>query len=220
MSNDQLRDEWASLGIAFNSKTNFISDPETALITFLESREFPEDRKMISLILAWLKEHSNLVHIERLKTLIESLGSFELAVLGGIAMKCIGYGDFRWRTIISYIQKRNTGKLRFEIEESEYLLSKKGEDQEFKQFGLRLSPVEPERPEKIVEFKSIIQKNLWIKHRILFGVNMRADVATVMVLKIASSAYQASKILKCSFNAASRNWNDLTNVNFGESTWN
>lgn len=215
MSSDQVRDQWASLGVAFNAKTEMVADPETALIAFLQSREFPEDRKMISLILAWLKEHSNLVHIERLKTLIEPLGSFELAILGGIALKCLGYGDFRWKTILSFIKKRNTGKIRFEVEESEYLLSKKGEDVEFKEFGLRISVVDAERAEKILELKSIIEKNRWIRHRILFGVNMRADVATVMVLNLASSAYQTSKFLKCSFNAASRNWNDLTSVNFG-----
>ncbi len=122
MINDLLRDQWASLGIAFNARTPVVSDPETALIAFLESREFPEDRKMISLILAWMKEHSELVHIEHLKTLIEPLGSFELAVLGGIALNCLKNGDFRWKTIISYVKKRNTGKPRFEVDESEFLI--------------------------------------------------------------------------------------------------
>jgi hypothetical protein len=125
MSNDSLRDQWASLGIAFNANTKVVADPESALVAFLESREFPDDRKMISLILAWLKEHSELVHIERLKSLIDPLGSFELAVLGGIALKCIEYGDFRWRTIVSFVKKRNTGRPRFEVDESDYLISKK-----------------------------------------------------------------------------------------------
>lgn len=214
MSSDLVRDKWASLGIAFNAPTKIISDPESALIDFLESREFPEDRKMMSLILAWLSEHSNLVHIERLKSLIADIGSFELAVLGGIAQKCVGFGDFRWRTIISFIKKRNTGRPQFDFSESEYLLSKKGEDPDFRDFGIRISVVEPERAEKILDLKTMIEKNRWIRHRILFGVNMRADVATVMVLKLAVSAYQASKILNCSFNAASRNWNDLHSVDF------
>jgi hypothetical protein len=214
MSKDLLRDQWASLGVAFNSKSSLVCDPENALINFLNSGEFPEDRKMITLILAWLKEYSNFVHIERLKSQIDSLGSFELAVLGGLALKCVQFGDFRWRTIISFVKKRNTGKLSFESHESEYLLAKNGEDLEFKEFGLRVSKIEPERAEKILELKQIIKKNRWIHHRILFGVNMRADVATVVVLKLAGSAYQASKYLKCSFNAASRNWNDLEIVNF------
>jgi hypothetical protein len=214
MSNDLLRDQWASLGIAFNARTTVVADPETALMAFLESKEFPEDRKMVSLILAWMKEHSELVHIERLKTLIESLGSFELAVLGGIALKCLKNGDFRWKTVIRFIKKRNTGRPRFDVDESEFLISRKGEDPEFTEFGIRVSLVEPERPEKILDLKQIIDTNRWIRHRILFGVNMRADVATVMVLNLATSAYQASKFLKCSFNAASRNWNDLSSVKF------
>lgn len=217
MSSDTLRDQWASLGIAFNSKSDLISDPETALISFLNSGEFPADRKMISLILAWMKEHSNLIHIERLKSLIEPMGSFELAILGGLAQKCLGYGDFRWKTIIGFINKRNTGKIQFDLGESEYLISKNGVDQDFKDFGLRISIVEEERPEKIVDLKVVIEKNKWIRHRILFGVNMRADIATVMVLNLASGPYQASKFLKCSFNSAKRNWSDLDSVAFSRS---
>lgn len=214
MNNDYIRDQWASLGIAFNFNAETISDPESALIAFLKSGEFPEDKKIISLILAWLKENSNLVHIERLKTLIDDLGSFELAILGAIALKSRNFGDFRWKTIIDFVKKRNTGKPIFNINESEYLISKKGEDPEFKEFGIKISLIEPERAEKIIELKKIIEKNKWIRHRILFGVNLRADIATVKVLNLASTAYQASKVLKCSFNAASRNWNDLLNVNF------
>lgn len=214
MSSDLLRDQWGSLGVAFNARSKIITDPETALITFLKSGEFPEDRKMISLILAWLKDYSNLVHIERLKSLIEDLGSFELAVLGGISRKCILYGDFRWKTIISFIKKRNTGKLSFEVNDSEYLIIKHGIDEDFKEFGIKVFLCEPERSEKVIQIAEIIKLNKWIKHRVLFGVNMRADVATVMVLNLATNAYQTSKFLKCSFNSASRNWNDLVSVDF------
>lgn len=214
MSSDLLRDQWGSLGVAFNARPKIITDPETALITFLNSGEFPEDRKMISLILAWLKDYSHLVHIERLKSLIEDLGSFELAVLGGISRKCILYGDFRWKTIISFIKKRNTGKLSFEVNDSEYLLNKHGIDEDFKEFGIKVFLCEPERSEKVIQIAEIIILNKWIKHRVLFGVNMRADVATVMVLNLATNAYQTSKFLKCSFNSASRNWNDLVSVDF------
>lgn len=214
MSSDLLRDKWQSLGVAFNASSNIVSDPESAIISFLESKEFPDDRKMISLILAWLKEYSTLVHIERLKSLIKPLGSFELALLGGIAEKCIQFGDFRWRTITKYVSKKNSGSPQFETGESEYLLLKKGPDLEFKNYGLNISKIEPDKAEKILERKHIIDTNKWINNRVLFGVNMRADVASVINLKLASSAYQTAKFLKCSFNAASRNWNDLVSVNF------
>ena len=214
MSSDLLRDQWASLGVAFNVKTDIVSDPESALFSFLESGEFPEDRKMIGLILAWLKEYSNLVHIERLKNLIKPLGSLELAILGGIAAKCIKFGDYRWKTIINYIKERNTGRIRFDIGDSAFLINKNGEDQEFKEFGLSLWQIDEDKSEKIVELKLMLEGNRWIRYRTLFGVNMRADVATVMVLKLAGSAYQTAKFLNCSFNSASRNWNDLRSVDF------
>lgn len=214
MSKDLLRDSWASLGIAFNAKSNENSDPESALILFLQSGEFPEDRKMISLILIWLKEYSHLIHIERLKVFLKDLSAFELAILGGIASKCIKFGDFRWKTIINYVKKRNTGRVSFEVNESEYLIVRNGVDEDFLEFGLKISRVEPERINKILSIENIIERNSWIRYRFLFGVNMRADIATVMVLKLAITAYQASKVLQCSFNAASRNWNDLVIINF------
>jgi len=214
MNNNMLRDQWKSLGVAFNSSSNIISDPETAIIAFLDSKEFPNDRKMISLILAWLKEYSKFVHIERLKNLIENLGSFELAVLSGISEKCIQFGDFRWRSIIKYVIKKNTGNPVFDIGESEYLISTKGLDLEFKKYGIIISKIQPERPEKIVTLSAIINSNKWIESRVLFGVNMRADIASVIRLNLASSAYKAAKILNCSYNSASRNWNDLMLVKF------
>lgn len=214
MNNDILRDQWTSLGIAFNSKNNVVSDPETAIISFLKSNEFPDDRKMISLILAWLKENAKLVHIERLKSLTENLGSFELAILGAISLKCKKNGDLRWQTIIEKVKKRNTGSPNFQIDESEFLIKKNGEDSDFAEFGIRISKIHADRPDKILELRRIVETNKWIHHRILFGVNMRADVATVMVLKLAESAYQASKFLKCSFRSASRNWNDLLMVKY------
>ncbi len=214
MNNDNLRDHWASLGVAFNSQRNLTSDPETAIVSFLNSKEFPDDRKMISLILAWLKENSHLVHIERLKSYIEDLGSFEAAVLGSISLKCKNYGDLRWQTIIDLVKKRNTGFPSFQINESDFLIKKFGEDSEFLEFGIKISKVQPERSDKILDLQKIIEINKWIHHRILFGVNMRADVATVMVLNLAKSAYQASKFLNCSYRAASRNWNDLLMVKY------
>ena len=94
---DILRDNWASLGIAFNAGSKNCVDPETALIALVSSLEFPEDKKMMGLALLWLKHFSKLVHVERLKTLAKNLGALELALLGAIAKKCVSYGDFRFR---------------------------------------------------------------------------------------------------------------------------
>jgi len=55
-----------------------------------------------------------------------------------------------------------------------------------------------------------------LKSRLLFGTNLRADIAAVKSLKIADTAYAAAKFLGCSMNAAYRNWNDLTEAGWAE----
>lgn len=86
---DTPRNQWASLGIAFNAIPTESVDPETTLILFLSSGEFPEDKKMMGLILLWLQHFSKLVHVERLKNLTKDLGALELALLGAISQICI-----------------------------------------------------------------------------------------------------------------------------------
>ena len=55
--------------------------------------------------------------------------------------------------------------------------------------------------------------NLWLRLRLLFGANLRADVATVLALDLAPTAYAAAKYLQCSQNAVYRNWQNLKEAN-------
>lgn len=206
--NDILRDQWASLGIAFAASTPVESDPETAIINLVTSREFPEDKKMMSMALLWLKEYSSFVHIEKLKIQLKHLDSDALAILGAIARKCITFGDHRWKTIVSLVTKM-LGKKKSNLSDDEVFIERRGIDADFLKFGIRCTPITHEDPKKLLARKRVIQMNSWLKSRLLFGTNLRADIATLMTLKIADTAYAAAKILGCSMNAAYRNWNDL-----------
>lgn len=213
---DLLRDSWASLGIAFNSKSEECVDPETAIIELVSSGEFPEDKKMMGLALLWLKHFSKLVHVERLKTMAKDLGALELALLGAIARKCVADGDFRFRVIEKLAKKKNSGSPKFDIGDSETFIKMKGLDPDFASFGIRVATINPDDDKKLLQRGAILKKNLWLKNRVLFGSNLRADVATVISLKRADSAYAAAKILKCSPNAAYRNWKDLEEVEWAK----
>ena len=205
---DHLRDVWASLGIAFNNRTQIQTDPESALIALVQSDEFPEDKKMMSLAMLWLTHYSKLVHVERLKTLAKKLRSFELALLGGIASKCVSNGDHRFKIIVR-LAEHSLKKKKFEMGDSETFIQMRGLDLDFAKFGIRIAPILPEAEKKLLTRAEIIRRNDWLKYRLLFGANMRADIAAVISLKLADTGYAAAKLLSCAPNTAYRNWNDL-----------
>ncbi len=207
--NDLLRDQWGSLGVAFTFSEKNECDPETALVGFVTSSEFPEDKKMVSIVLVWLKEYSTFVHIEKLKSSLQNLGKDELLILGALASKCIRFGDYRWRTIEKLVLQKTKG-YKSTLSDSEVLLKRQGCDEDFLRFGIRVVPVFPEDPKKLLVRSRIFKMNSWLRHRLLFGTNLRADIATTKFLKLTDTAYGAAKLLGCSINAAYRNWNDLT----------
>jgi|FLYM01.1.fsa_nt_gi hypothetical protein len=58
--------------------------------------------------------------------------------------------------------------------------------------------------------------NSWLQNKLLYGTNLRADIATRKFLKLTDTAYGASKLLGYSMNAAYRNWKDLTEAGWAE----
>jgi hypothetical protein len=208
--NDPLRDKWASLGIAFSQKTDLVANPEQTIIETIKSGEFPADRKLFSLMLLWLNEFVDLVHVERLKGLLGELAPFELAIMGGLATKCLKMGDFRWKAILNEVQKK-LGKHppKFDVGDDATYLKLKGVDADFEAFGIKVAPLKPEDHKKLVRRDEIIKNNPWLKNRLLMGSNLRADFITIFTLGLARNAYQAAKILNCSENASYRNWRSL-----------
>jgi hypothetical protein len=207
---DLLRDAWENLGIAFavNKSKTKNADPEKTLLASLN--EFGEDRKLLKLVLAWLVEFGDLVHIERVKALAANLSTKELAWLGGIA--ALQKGDRRWSTVVEFVRKK-LGRYPpiHQVSQLDLLQAERsGADQTFLSFGLKIPIVEAADVKKVRVRADALEDNLWLRLRMLFGTNWRADVAAVMVLKTAETSYQAAKILHCSGEAAYRNWNSLT----------
>lgn len=214
-SHDSLRDQWASLGVAFAHGGKIQCDPETAILNFVTSSDFPEDKKMITIVLSWLQEYSTFVHLEKLKTAAQELEGDAILVLGAIASKCIKFGDHRWKTIEKLAQI-NTRDYQSSLRDSDAFLKRHGLDEDFLKFGIHVNPVLPEDQKKLLVRQRIFKMNPWLRHRLLFGTNLRADMATVKSLKLTNTAYGAAKLLGCSMNAAYRNWNDLTEAGWAE----
>jgi len=212
---DVLRDQWASLGVAFAVSAEIQCDPETALIEFVKSSEFPEDKKMMGIVLAWLKEYSTFVHLEKLKSAVEQLQGDELLIMGALALKCIRFGDHRWKTIEKLVVRKSKGH-KPNLADQDIFIKRLGLDEDFLKIGLRVVPIVPENSKKLLERDRIFKMNSWLRQRLLFGTNLRADVATAKLLKLSDTAYGAAKLLGCSMNAAYRNWRDLTEAGWAE----
>ena len=91
-----------------------------------------------------------------------------------------------------------------------FLISKYGEDEEFKEFGLKLAKIDPEDEKKILDLPSILKSHPWLKIRALVGANFRADLVYWMSLKILKNPNQAAKLLGCSRETAYRLWKEIS----------
>ncbi len=95
------------------------------------------------------------------------------------------------------------------VGDSETSIKMRDLDEDFAVFGIRVAPMLPNDPKKLLNRQSVIKRNAWLRNRLSFGSNVRADVATLKSLKRAETGYAAAKILGCSPNAAYRNLKDL-----------
>lgn len=208
---DQLRDDWESLGIAFALNQSEVkhADPERTLLRTVQ--EFKDHRKMLKLTLAWLKEFGELLHVERLKALSEELTLVELAWLGGLSSHRIADGDSRWKSLLHWIESRiGNPKAVFPTSRLDELQTQRmGEDPHFKKFGLLIPRADAADSKKLRPFADAVSGNLWLRMRALFGTNWRADMATVLVLGLAQNPYRAECILGCAKETAYRNWKSL-----------
>lgn len=209
---DPLCNQWSSLGVAFYKGEGEFKNvnPEQTIIDTIKSGEFPSDKKMFGLMLLWISKYHDLIHVERLKSYIKKLSPFELAVLAAISKKILDQGDFRFKAIIKEAQRIfGKNKPSFSNGDDELFISIKGTDEDFLEFGIRVAPMLADDPKKLLKREYIIKNNVWLKNRLLFGTNLRADFITVFTLELAGNAYQAARILNCSLNASYRNWKDI-----------
>jgi hypothetical protein len=210
MSNDLIRDSWASLGIAFNAKGKLNANPEETIINTIKSHEFPADKKIFSLMILWLEEYHEYIYVERLKNYLKDLSAYELALLGAIAKKCFDFGDHRWKIIIHGVKKRLGNKsITFNDGDDELFLKLKGIDETFLEFGIRVIPLKRDDRKKLLSRETIFKNNVWLQNRLLYGPNLRSDFVTIFTLSLAQNAYQAAKLLGCSMNASYRNWKSV-----------
>lgn len=215
INKDFLRDQWTSLGIAFAAKPKIKNaDPEATLI--LSLKEFYEDRKILKIVISWLDEFGDLVHVERLKILARKLNARDQAWLGLIADYMVNVRkDYRFKKILEMVENHLGNPPAF-FEQSKFMELHfereilKGSVSVGKKFGLNITQSDLiGYPKKLQDKRAAIMGNIWLRMRLLFGCSWRADVCTVILLDMAQNYYQVKKVLGCSIETAHRNWKSL-----------
>lgn len=209
---DKLTQAWISLGIAFAGRGLEAADPERTLIESLN--RFQEERKILRLILAWIKDFGDLLHVERLKALSKNLTPFELAWLGGLASYATGW-DRRWYGLEKEVSKRlGEPKPIFKTTKLDELVAKRqGTETNFKKFGLVIPIIKPGLPKKLLKRSSVVKDHPWLRLRSLFGTNWRADIAWQLLQFPNKTPYRVAKDLGCTTETAYRNWQALKEAN-------
>lgn len=204
----KLRPDLVSLGFAFYGEGSAIApDPEKTIIEII--KVFDTELKVAHMMLAWMERFGDLIHVERLMSLSKELKPRERVFLGVIALKQVNAGDLRYRSLLQKIKLLPINTESPWPGEDPYLIEKYGIDAEFESFGIKTSLFYPSENKKLFSRSGIIERNLWLRLRVLLGTNFRADLAFVRLSGLAKNAYAAMQNLKCSKETCYRIWKSL-----------
>ena len=203
-----LNSKLSSLGIALLSKSEYCADPEQTIIQAL--KEVAEDRKLLSLMIGWIEEFSDLVHVERLRALAKKCSASELAWLGGIASYA-AEKDRRFEAITSFVTKTLGEEWKgTTVSKLDKLAAKrKGKDEHFSRFSIVIPKLEPASEKKLHTRTHVLSQHPWLRLRVLFGPCWRADIAWEILRDPKQTPYRAAKTLGCNTETAYRNWKAL-----------
>jgi hypothetical protein len=222
MTEDKLYAQWAGLGITFQEDDPEFLSPEEVIVATIRHGNFPKDRKFFALMLLWLETYSDYVHVERLKRMLLGLPSHELALLGALMLKVRTLKkDHRFNAVINQIQSllgEHTPTFP-SLSDHPFFIQRHGLDDDFAAFGIEVAELYSADSKKIVSEDHLLSQNLWLRNRCLFGVNFRADIATVMQLYNPANGYQAAQLARCSTNSGYRHWRDLLKVGWLDMNW-
>jgi len=213
-----LQSKWSGLGITFQETPTF-NAPEEVILETIRDGDFPKDRKLFGLMLLWLETYSSYVHVERLIQMMKSLPSHELALLGGLFLKVRNHSkDHRFDSLLKHIRRHfeeHTPTF-LTLSDHQFFIERHGLDEDFIVFGIQVAKLKAASTKKILSEPLLLKSNIWLHNRCMFGVNFRADVATIMRIYNPQNGYQAAKLAGCSINSGYSHWRDLEKVGWFE----
>lgn len=218
---------WEKLGVAFDieSSADGPVDPERAILASLV--HLPAKRKLLRLVIDWLEDYCDLIHVERLlallrkdAALLDETNDLGVRVLGGMALR-LSKVDKRWTRIADECRYLLKGAKSKEIpinEDDAFLVARDGGDPSFEAFGWAI-PTLDRREERFPQKKKlytrdeVMCRSPWLRLRAAVGANWRADLLFAMLFGLAKNANQASRLLGCSYETAYRSWEACKSAN-------
>lgn len=167
-----------------------------------------QDIKALVLAVGAVKAHAPVFHPEfLLKTIRNRQCDFN--VIGALLSKT---QDRRFQKVIEFCRAQN-----FVSEKPAKMLSfalKIGQsevDIEFKSFGIQISQLDAVDEKKITKIDLFLKNNVYIRNRLLFGCNWRADIISVIDVGLDSPTAVKNR-LGCSYETAHRVFSEYTLV--------
>lgn len=189
------------INISTQSKTNPFVDIEETLIQ--AALIIPEDGRILSLCLSWIKVHGERINVERLKKLRTPSSSQWLTLFALFGVSC---RQTRWKHLIEKNKKLCANG---NIKNAQLRITMRGEEQWSKGTNFLIPKgSEPIDSKYVIAPDQLAQVNHHYRNKLIYGANWRADIATA-IEKGAKNALQASKMCMSSYEPAHRIFSDF-----------
>lgn len=196
------------LGIRLDEKEPYkphIQDLELALIELIYLAE--HDLRAFSLLISWCKIHSDSIIYEKLEKHYKAQSKFrnQTVVYDIFMVFCSHYGK---RRIKNRISKRKKKTIFPENKATVSMLKRSPTLEILEEYNILV----PEktlriRESDVLEVKELIKKNKQYKNRYQYGPGWRSDIV-FHIEQGASSPFEISKNLGCSYEPANRVWRE------------
>jgi len=202
---DQMMPDLIRLGFSLYGKPSK-HEPDLEKTIIKVCSFFPDEIKIFKILISVVLELSSLVHVERLKSLVEDLDQYSDASIRTklglliLSSRLIESGDKRYlplnRKIVQGL-KNHSDKLKELLSDFEdpYLIQKQGLDQQLSLFGIKCARIEKSDSKKHLTRDLIVAQNHWLRFRVLIGSNYRADVLYLQSTGKYSTRYEIWKAL-------------------------
>lgn len=200
-------DDLVCMGMRFDSESLQTAcsrnvDIETMILDIVEV--FPEDTRLVSVFLSWIKVHGNYVIVEKLAKFAtqrtkEQGGDLPwLSMTAAWAVEC---GYHKWKKLVRPVTKPT---YLYPKMMSEGAIKIKGITPWLETLGFRIPQNSIRiREEDVMPPKKLVRYNLQYRNRYLYGPSWRADIITAIQRGIISPA-EISRVVGCSYEPAYR----------------
>ncbi|OUR97380.1 hypothetical protein A9Q84_13730 [Halobacteriovorax marinus] len=204
----QAEENLSILGIAFTEKLSQSNvSPEEALVSLVQLNEFHSSRRYYSLLCLAISEFSSFLRLEVIYHYSEGLDQISSGFLGSIVQQLPGASGAWHKKLLKRLKSQAKGNNYFLSSEKRVELQ--GTDPNLEKFGIYTTPFQKQHRAKLASRTQLLTNSTWYRNRLVFGVGLRADIATLRDLKIVEKSYGAMKKLKSSKASTYKIWKEL-----------